>query len=124
MKDYSAKNVDEYIANAPEEAQSKLRELRVAVRSAAPNAAEGISWGIPYYKYHGPLAGYAAFKSHVSFGFGAEIPSEDREMLEEEGYVTAKKIIRIKFDQEVPAAAIKQILEARAKMNEGRRAGK
>ena len=122
MKNYLAKNVDEYIANAPKEAQSKLRETRAAIKSAAPKAEEGISWGVPFYKYHGVLAGFASFKNHVSFGFAAVLQSKDREMLEKKGYITGKKTIQIKFDQKVPTTAIKQILKAKAKMNEAKRA--
>ena len=112
MKNYLEKNVDEYIANAPKEAQSKLREIRTAIKSAVPKAEEGISWGIPFYKYHGVLAGFSAFKNHVSFGFAAMLQSKDRKMLEKKGYITGKKTIQIKFDQKVPATAIKQILKA------------
>ena len=122
MKNYSAKNVDEYIAGAPKQARSKLREIRAAIRSAAPKAEEGISWGMPFYKYHGVLAGFAAFKDHVGFGFAAALQSNDRKMLEEKGYITGSKTIQIKFDQKVPATAISRILKARAKMNEAKRA--
>jgi hypothetical protein len=45
---------------------------------------------VPFYKYHGVLAGFAAFKNHVSFGFAAVLQSEDRKMLERKGYITGK----------------------------------
>ena len=91
MRNYSAKNVDEYIASAPKEAQPKLGEVRAAIKSAVPKAEEGISWGVPFYKYHGVLAGFAAYMNHVSFGFGAVVlQSKDREMLEKKGYITGK----------------------------------
>lgn len=118
MKNYSAKNVDEYIANAPKEAQSKLREVRATIKSAVPKAEEGISWGVPFYKYHGLLAGFAALKNHVDFGLAFAFQSKDRKMLEKKGYITGKKTIQIKFDQKVPTTTIKKILKAKAKMNE------
>jgi len=124
MKNYLAKNVDEYIANAPKEAQSKLREVRVAIKSAVPKAEEGISWGIPFYKYHGLLAGFASFKNHVTFGLAFVFQNADREMLERKGYTTGKKTIQINFDQKIPTAWIKQILKEKAKMNEAKRAKK
>jgi len=124
MRNYLAKNVDEYIAGAPKEAQSKLREVRAAIKSAVPKAEEGISWGVPFYKYHGVLAGFASFRNHVSFGFADVLGSEDRKMLEKEGYITGKKTIQIKFDQKVPTTAINQILKAKAKTNEAKRAMK
>jgi uncharacterized protein YdhG (YjbR/CyaY superfamily) len=43
------KNVDAYIAAAPKEVQSKLQELRAAIKAAAPKAEEQISYGMPYY---------------------------------------------------------------------------
>ena len=120
MRNYKAKNVDELIASAPKEAQSKLREIRAVIKSAMPKAEEGISWGVPFYKYHGALAGFATYKNHVSFGLATGvIESKDRVMLEKKGYITGTKTIQIKFDQKVPTAAIKQILKA--KMNEAKK---
>jgi len=122
MKNYSAKNVDEYIASAPIEARSKLREIRAAIRSAVPKADEGISWGVPFYKYHGVLTGFAALKNHADFGLAFAFQDKDRKILEKKGYITGKKTIQIRFDQKVPTTAIRQILKARAKMNEAKRA--
>lgn len=122
MRNYLAENVDEYIANAPREAQSKLGEIRAVIKSTIPKAEESISWGVPFYKYHGLLAGFSTFKNHVSFGLAFVLNSKDREMLEEKGYVTGKKIIQIRFDQRVPVAEIKQILKSKAKSNELRSA--
>ena len=116
MKNYSAKDVDSYIASSDIEARPKLKEIRKIIKSTIPKAEEGISWGVPFYKYHGVLAGFAAFKNHVSFGFCVTLQSKDRETLEKKGYITGKKTIQIKFDQKVPTTAIKQILKA--KMNE------
>lgn len=77
---------------------------------------------MPFYKYQGALTGFAGYKKHVSFGLAFALQSEDREMLEEKGYITGKKTIQIKFDQKVPTTAIRQILKARAIMNEAERA--
>jgi uncharacterized protein YdhG (YjbR/CyaY superfamily) len=122
MRNYLAKTADEYIANAPEETRVKLREVRAVVKSAVPKAEEGISWGIPFYKYHGVLAGFSAFTGHISFGFAPVLQSKVREILEEKGYKTGQKTIQIKFDQKVPAAEIQQILQIQAKINEAKRA--
>ena len=122
MKMYKAKDVDSYIANSGREARSKLKEIREVIKSTIPKVEEGISWGVPFYKYHGVLLGFAAYKNHVSFGFCIVLQSKDREMLEKKGYITGKKTIQIKFDQKVPTTAIKKILKAKAKMNETKRA--
>ena len=123
MRNYGAKDVDSYIASSGREARPKLKEIRKIIKSTIPKVEEGISWGVPFYKYHGALAGFAAYKNHVSFGFGAAVlQSEDRKMLEKKGYKTGKGTMQIKFDQKVPATAIKKILIAKAKMNEAKRA--
>lgn len=118
MKNYNAKNVDEYIASAEPEAKPKLKEIREIIKSTVPKVEEGISWGVPFYKYQGVLAGFVALKHHVDFGLVTVLESKDREMLEKKGYKTGKKVIQIRFDQKVPAAIIKQILKVKVKTNE------
>jgi uncharacterized protein YdhG (YjbR/CyaY superfamily) len=118
MRNYSAKDVDGYIASSEPEARPTLKEIRKVIQSAVPDAEERISWGVPFYRYHGILAGFAVFKNHASFGLAFVLETKDREMLEESGYKTGSKTIQIKFDQKVPARAIKQILRTKAKMNE------
>ena len=124
MRNYGAKDVDSYIAGSGREARPKLKEIRKIIRSAVPKAEEGISWGVPFYKYRGLLAGFAAFEKHVSFGFAFALRGKDRKTLEEKGYKTGKKTVQIRFDQKAPAAVIKRILREKAKMNEARRAMK
>lgn len=120
MRNYQAKNVDAYIAGSDKAARPHLKELRSIIKSTIPNAAESISWGVPFYKYHGLLAGFSVFKRHVSFGFAFALESSDRKMLEEKGYKTGSKTIQIAFDQKIPTAAIKRILKVKAKKNEAK----
>jgi len=123
MKMSKPKDVDSYIANSDREARPKRKEIRKIIKSTIPKVEEGISWGVPFYRYHGALAGFATYKNQVSFGSGAIVlQSKDRKMLEEKGYITGKKTIQIKFDQKVPTTAIEQIIKAQAKMNEDKRA--
>ena len=124
MRNYSAKDVSSYIASSGREARPKLKEIRKIIKSTIPKAEEKISWGVPFYKYHGVLAGFAVFKDHVSFGFADVLQSKDRKILEEKGYVTGKKTIQIKFDQKVPTTTIKQILKAKAKTNKAKKTRK
>ena len=116
-------DVDSYIASSGREARSKLEEIRKIIKSTIPKAEEIIWYNVPFYKYHGELAGFAAYKNHVSFGFGADVlESKDREMLEKEGYKTGKGTMQIRYDQKVPTTAIKKILKTKAKMNKAKRA--
>lgn len=122
MKNYQAENVDEYIASSVAEARPKLKELRELVKSTIPGVEESISWGVPFYKCHGVLAGFATQTHHISFGLVTVLGDKEREILEKKGYPTGKKTIQIKFDQRVPAAEIKQILKAKANANEAKNA--
>lgn len=125
MRDYIAKNVDEYIASAPKEAQAKMNELRAVIKSAVPKAEESIKRGVPFYMYHGMLSGFCFFTKHVTFWLGGPtIEEKDREMLAKKDYTTGKKTIQIKFDQKIPATFIKQMLQEQAKANEIKKAKK
>lgn len=120
MKNYKAKTVDEYIASSQPEARPLMEELRKLIKSTVPKADESISWGVPFYKYQGLLGGFAVFKNHVSFGLAFVFNEDDRKILEEKGYKTGSKTVQIGFDQKIPTAMIKQIIKAKAKMNEAK----
>lgn len=59
--------IDEYIAAYPENIQCVLQELRQAIREAAPQAEETISYQMPAFKQNGILVWFAAFKKHIGF---------------------------------------------------------
>lgn len=124
MRNYSAKNVDAYIAESAPEARPTMEALRKIIKAAVPQAEEGISWGVPFYKYHGLLGGFAVFKSHVSFGLAFTFDKKDRAVLEKMGYPTGSKTVQIGFDQKIPATVIRQILKAKAKLNEAEKGTK
>lgn len=118
MRKYNAADVDEYIASAEPVAQPTLRELRKVVLATVPDAEERISWGVPFYRYHGLLGGYSVFTNHVSFGLAFALSAEIREALEKKGYKTGSKTVQIKFDQKVPVGDIKKLLLQKAKQNQ------
>lgn len=122
MRNYVAASVDEYIASAEPAAGPTLKALRELVKSTVPAADESISWGVPFYKYYGLLAGFSVFTSHVSFGLAFALDDEVRAKLAEKGYKTGSKTIQIKFDQPVPTAEIKHVLITRSKINESKKA--
>ena len=125
MTNYNVKDVSEFIAAAPKEARSHLSELRAAVRSAIPKAEEKIGYGKPYYKLGQWLVGFDAYKQHVTFEiYTGQLPAEIRAALQAKGYGTGNKTVQIKFDQKVPAAAIKQLAKAQLKLSAEKRSAK
>ena len=66
--------VDEYLAGVPAPARLTLSRIRAQIRSAAPaEATEGISYGMPAFRYKRSLIWYAAFSSHCSLFPGSTV---------------------------------------------------
>jgi uncharacterized protein YdeI (YjbR/CyaY-like superfamily) len=64
--------VDAYIAKSADFAKPILRHLRALMHKADPKIIETIKWGVPHFEHAGIVAGMAAFKQHVAFGFWSE----------------------------------------------------
>jgi uncharacterized protein YdhG (YjbR/CyaY superfamily) len=111
--------VNKYIAAAPEEVQATLEELRNAIKVAAPNAEEVISYQIPTYKYHGSLVHFAVFKNHCSF---IVVNKSILETFKSElkGYSTTGATIHFTADHPLPDSLVKKIVKKRIKENEAR----
>lgn len=110
------KDVDAYIASTPKEVQSKLRELRAAIKEAAPTARERIGYGMPYYDYKGRLAWFGLAKAHIGLYIRPPVIEEHKSELE--GYETTKSTVRFPLDKKLPIALIKKLVKARMKKNE------
>ena len=110
------KTVDEYIRGAPKEKQAKLIQLRKIIRSAAPQAQEKISYGMPYYGYKGRLVYFAYAKEHV--GVYAMMAAMDALKDEVKPYRTSKATLRFEIGQKLPDALIKKLVKLQMKKNE------
>jgi uncharacterized protein YdhG (YjbR/CyaY superfamily) len=111
-----AKDVDEYISSAPKEVQGKLREVRAAIREAAPTARESISYRMPYYDYKGRMAWFGLQKAHIGLYVRPPVIEEHKKELA--GYVTTKSAVHLPLDRKLPTALIKKLVRARMKMND------
>lgn len=112
-----AKNVDAYIKAAPVEVRAKLVQLRKIVRTLAPRAEEGISYGMPYYKLNGALVGFAAFKNHIGFFPGAIVKEFEKELA---GYETAKGTVRFPLEKPLPVTLIRKLISASKARNKAK----
>jgi uncharacterized protein YdhG (YjbR/CyaY superfamily) len=112
-------NVDEYIADFPEEIQSLLNQVRSTIKQAAPDAEESIGYGMPAYKTHGkPLVYFAAFKNHIGF---YATPTGHAEFAKElSNYKQGKGSVQFPIDQPMPIRLIAQIVEFRVIENMGK----
>src|SRR5689334_21934018 len=116
----AVEGVEEYLAKVPEPARTTLCKVRAAIRAAAPaEATEGMSYGMPAFKYKGALVGYAAFKRHCSFfPMSASLLDDFKSDLEK--YRTSKGTVQFPMDKPLPAALVKKLVKARVAQNDSK----
>ena len=110
--------VDEYLASAPEAARGKLRAVRRAIRDAAPDAEESISYRIPYYSYKGRLVWFGLFKGHIGLFVRPPVLQEHRSELK--GYAMTKSSLHLPLEKEIPSGLVRKLVKAAMKKNEER----
>ena len=109
------KSVDEYIAGFPENVQDILQNLRIAIKNAAPEAHEAISYKMPAYKLNGILVYFAAFKNHISFFPTASgVEAFKKEI---SAYKWSKGTIQFPINKPLPWDLITMIVKFRVKEN-------
>ena len=108
-------DVDEYMAQLPDDRRAVMEQLRSTIRAASPTATEVISYNMPAFRLNGRfLVSYEAFKRHYSI-----FPWSD-EMLEELGeplrpHAVGKGTIRFAADEPIPPDLVTAIVEFRSR---------
>src|SRR5215471_16167562 len=114
MKQSAPTSVEEYIAAQPEAVRPKLEQVRAAIRSAVPEAEEGIGDHMPGYKLHGkPMLYFAGFKEHYSLfaASGTFFATLEDEL---SGYELRKGTVQFPLNKPVPVKLISRIAKLRA----------
>ncbi len=106
-------SVADYIAKAPPVARKALKQLRTAIRAAAPGITERISYRIPMFALDDRYLLYiAAFKEHVS------VYPVTSGMVAKYGKVIApyragKGTLRFPLDARIPASLVAKLAKVR-----------
>jgi uncharacterized protein YdhG (YjbR/CyaY superfamily) len=106
--------VSDYIARTPPVARRALKQLRTAIKAAAPTVTERISYRIPVFELDGRFLLYiAAFKQHVGvYPVTAAMVAKHGKALAP--YRTGKGTLRFSLDEPIPTALVSKLAKARA----------
>ena len=116
-----AEDFDEYVAGLPDDKRATLAELRRLIKEAAPEAVEGMGYGMPSFKYRGrPLVYVAAAKNHCGL-YGPAVADYQEDLA---GYDTSKGTIRFPPGKPLPEELVKQLVRARMTAIEAAGAGR
>ncbi len=108
-------SIDAYIASFPKDIQERLNALRAAIRAAAPQAEETISYQMPTFRLKGNLVHFAAHKNHIGF---YPTPSGRAAFQDElSAYKGAKGSVQFPLDQPLPLDLVQRIVRFRVEEN-------
>jgi uncharacterized protein YdhG (YjbR/CyaY superfamily) len=106
------KTIDEYLALVSDEKRAALEKLRRAIKAAAPEAEECISYQVPAFRLGGRmLVAFGAATNHCSFFPGACPIEAHKDELE--AYDTSKGTIRFRPEKPLPATLVRKLVKAR-----------
>ncbi len=109
----SAEKVDEYLRGLEEPKRSTLEALRKTILEIVPDAEEVISYGVPAFRVGGDtVAGFAAFKSHLSYlPFSGSVLEQLADELE--GYTMTKSALHFPIDRALPKTLVEKLIKVR-----------
>ena len=84
-------------------------QLRKAIKKAAPDAEEVISYQMPAYKYHGMVAYFAVRTNHYGLYLMPYVLEVFKDRLA--GYKLSKSTIQIPFDKPLPEGLVTEIID-------------
>jgi uncharacterized protein YdhG (YjbR/CyaY superfamily) len=121
-KPKKAQDIDGYISKFPDDVQVILEKVREAIRHAAPEAKETISYMMPAFKQHGILVYFAAWEKHI----GMYPPISGNKALEKAiaRYAGPKGNLQFPLDEPIPYDLIKRIVKLRVKQDSEKAASK
>ena len=109
----SSAEIDDYLADLEEPKRSTLQQLRLTIVDIVPEAAQGISYGVPAFRIGGKVvAGFAAFKNHLSYlpHSGSVFPELQKEVAP---YRTSTGALQFPVDSPLPKPLVEKLVKVR-----------
>jgi len=111
MKTGKPKTIDEYLKHLDEDKRRALEKLRQDIKSAAPDAQECISYGIPGFRLNGKLlVWFGAAAKHCSFYPGSYPIEANQGQLKK--YKLSKGTIRFPADEPLPSTLVRRLVNS------------
>lgn len=109
----SSAQVDAYLDALEEPKRSTLAALRRTILEIVPSAEEVISYRVPAFRVKGGIvAGFAAFKQHVSYlPFSGSVLGQLGDEIE--GYTTTKSSLHFAVDRPLSKALVERLISVR-----------
>lgn len=105
-------SIDAYIATFPPDVQERLQALRTAIRSAAPDTTESISYGMPTFELKKAVVIYfAGWKKHLAVY--PALAGDEALQRELAPYRESKGTLHFPLDQPLPLDLIQRAVKAR-----------
>lgn len=106
-------SVEAYFKSLSPEQRAALQKLRETIAAAAPDAEEGITYGMPGFLLGGRgFVGYMAFERHYSF-FPMSPEAIDAHREELGALVTGKGTISFEYGRRLPVTLVKKVVKTR-----------
>jgi len=109
---FRPRTIDEYLATLAADKRAALERLRSAIRAAAPQAEECISYGLPGFRLGGRLlVSFGAAARHCAL-YPGSYPIEAC-AADLAAYDTSKGTIRFPPDRPLPVMLVRKLVRAR-----------
>lgn len=116
------RSIDEYIATFPADMRARLEAMRAAIRAAAPDAVERISYQMPTFAQEGNLVHFAALRDGIGFyPTSSGIAAFQDELARYNG---SKGAVRFPISEPLPLELITRIVHYRVAENLNRAAAR